>query len=95
MRKDGFTGEIALALRNAPRGLHPQRRHAGRAGPGAAHADRLAARPEDPVNLVLEGRATIEGREVVRPAVPAEDMMQAFFYRHLVPAQELKVMVGK
>ncbi len=35
----------------------------------------------------------IEGREVVRPAVPAEDMMQAFAYRHLVPAKELKVAV--
>ncbi len=37
-------------------------------------------------SLRLEGRATIQGREVVRPAVPAEDMMQAFAYRHLVPA---------
>ena len=35
----------------------------------------------------------IEGREVRRPAVPAEDMMQAFAYRHLVPAQELMVAV--
>jgi hypothetical protein len=27
-------------------------------------------------------------------AVPAEDMMQAFAYRHLVPAQELCVSIG-
>ena len=73
-------------------GIHVQRRPgAGRPGPGAAHALGPAAPPEEPVNLHLEGRATIEGREVVRPAVPAEDMMQAFAYRHLVPAQELKV----
>jgi len=44
--------------------------------------------------LSLEGRATIEGREVVRPVVPADDRMQAFFYRHLVPAQELRVAVS-
>ena len=47
----------------------------------------------EPVSLCLEGRATIDGREVVRPAVPAEDMMQAFAYRHLVPVKELKVAV--
>ena len=36
----------------------------------------------------------IEGKEVRRPAVPAEDMMQAFAYRHLVPVQELQVAVA-
>ncbi|MCC6356097.1 MAG: hypothetical protein IT577_19590 [Verrucomicrobiae bacterium] len=41
-----------------------------------------------PVRLGMEGRATIRGRDVVRVAVPAEDMMQAFAYRHLVPAQD-------
>ena len=46
---------------------------------------------DEVVRLNLEGRALIEGREVVRPAVPAEDMMQAFAYRHLVPARELLV----
>lgn len=32
---------------------------------------------------------------MVRSAVPADDMMQAFAYRHLVPAQDLKVAVLK
>ncbi len=45
----------------------------------------------EPLSLRLEGRATIQGRDVVRSAVPADDMMQAFAYRHLVPAQDLKV----
>ena len=48
---------------------------------------------EEPRNLSLEGRATIQGREVVRQAVPAEDMMQAFIYHHLVPAKNLLVAV--
>jgi len=30
---------------------------------------------------------------VVRAAVPADDMMQAFAYRHLVPAESLQVAV--
>jgi hypothetical protein len=36
----------------------------------------------------------IQGQAVVRPAVPAEDMTQAFAYHHLVPAEELKVAVS-
>jgi hypothetical protein len=34
----------------------------------------------------MEGRAKIRGGDIVRPAVPAEDMMQAFAYHHLVAA---------
>jgi hypothetical protein len=41
----------------------------------------------DPARLGLEGCAVIGGQEVCRAAVPAEDMMQAFAYRHLVPAE--------
>ncbi len=43
--------------------------------------------------LSLEGWAILDDRAVFRPAVPAEDMMQAFAYRHLVPARELTVAV--
>ena len=43
----------------------------------------------------MVGRAQIRGQTVSRPVVPAEDMMQAFSYRHLVPAQELLVAVTK
>ncbi|MBL7043575.1 MAG: hypothetical protein ISR77_33395, partial [Pirellulaceae bacterium] len=35
----------------------------------------------------------VAGQEVVRTAVPADDMMQAFAYKHLVPAEDLKVVV--
>jgi len=49
----------------------------------------------EPLSLGLEGRATIQGQEVVRQAVPADDMMQAFAYRHLVPAKDFKVTAIK
>jgi hypothetical protein len=49
----------------------------------------------EPLNLSLEGRAVVEGREVVRAAVPADDMMQAFLYRHLVPAEALRLAVAR
>jgi hypothetical protein len=95
LRKDGFSGAIVLALRNAPAGF-------ALSGSVPANQDQASvtlsvppSAPKDPLSLSLEGRATIEGREVVRPVVPAEDMMQAFAYRHLVPVQELKVIVQK
>jgi hypothetical protein len=47
-----------------------------------------------PVTLVVEGRAKIGGADVVHEAVAAEDRMQAFLWRHLVPAEELKVVVS-
>jgi hypothetical protein len=95
LRKDGFSGEIAMALKNPPAGF-------ALSGRVPANQDKatvtLSVPPsplKDPINLSLEGRSTIEGQPVVRPVVPAEDMMQAFAYRHLVPVQELKVMVWK
>lgn len=94
LRKDGFSGEIALALKDAPSGF------ALSGGRVPADKDQvklsLKAPPtaiKEPVSLCLEGRAVIDGQEVVRRAVPADDMMQAFFYRHLVPAKDLKVAV--
>jgi hypothetical protein len=43
----------------------------------------------------LEGRANIDGHSIKRLAAPADDVMQAFLYRHLVPAQEFLVFVQK
>jgi len=95
LRKDGFSGEIALALKDAPRGF------ALSGGQVPANQDQvrltLTVPPvslKEPLSLSLEGRATIQGREVSRPAVPAEDMMQAFAYHHLVPAKEMRVAVS-
>ena len=60
--------------------------------PGGVESVRLTltmpSRPEAARNLALEGRATIAGRDVHRTAVPAEDMMQAFYYHHLVPVKD-------
>ena len=95
LRKDGFTGEIALSLKDAPRGFTL----AGGLLPAGQDEVRLTLTlplqlPGEPVALSVEGRALIDGREVVRPAVPAENMMQAFAYWHMVPAAALKVAIG-
>jgi hypothetical protein len=52
-----------------------------------------ARAPPDSFAPGIVGRATINGATVTRPAVPADDMMQAFAYHHLVTAQELRVCV--
>ena len=95
LRRDGFTNEITLALQDAPEGFKLN----GAKVPVNQDQVRLtllapAALTEKPISLALEGRAIIEGHTVVHRAVPAEDMMQAFAYRHLVPAQGLEVAVS-
>ena len=94
LRKDGFSDSITLALKDPPPGFTLS----GARVPAGQDAVRLtltvpAESREEPHCLCMEGRATIEGRVVTHPAVPADDMMQAFIYRHLVPAEDLQVAV--
>jgi hypothetical protein len=89
VRRDGFAGDIALALKSAPAGFEL----GGARLPAGQDKIRFtltapAGLGPDPVRLQLEGRAMIEGHELRRPLVPADDVMQAFIYRHLVPARE-------
>jgi len=94
LRKDGFAGPIELGLRDAVHrfGLSGARIPAGQ--DKVRLTVTTAAPPRDEAfALDLVGQGTIDGRSVTRLAVPAEDMMQAFIYRHLVPMQELKVQV--
>ena len=94
LRKDGFDGPIRITLAEASAGF---RLDGGVISPGQEKvrmtltADRSG--PEAPVPVKLAGHAVIEGQNVTRPAVPAEDMMQAFLWRHLVPARAWVVTV--
>jgi hypothetical protein len=88
LRRDGFAGEIALTLKDAPAGFQLS----GGVIPGGADSVRITltmpVSPEGPRGLSLVGRASIGGRDVRHAAVPAEDMMQAFYYHHLVPVKD-------
>ena len=44
-------------------------------------------------SLQFEGSARSGKDTITRTAVPADDMMQAFLYRHLVPTEDFMVMV--
>lgn len=46
-----------------------------------------------PGYVKLIGTAKIGDREVVHVVVPSEDKMQAFLWRHLLPAETLPVFV--
>ena len=94
VRKDGFTGPIKLTLKNPPQEFT--------AGPVTIPADQPLAKfyfkgsatpTTAPVELSIAGSAMLGTQETVRDAVPAEDRMQAFLWRHLVPASDLKVLV--
>jgi len=93
-RKDGFDGPVEVRLRKAPEGFLLQ------GGLIPAGCDRIrmtlvtARNPGDePVQLRLEGRARIGQRQVYRAARPVENVMQAFLWRHLAPADALLVKV--
>jgi hypothetical protein len=96
LRKDGFTNQITLVLDGAPAGF---KLTGGSIPAGQKQVQvTLTAPPTElaePVSLSLQGSTMIQGQVQVRKAVPAEDMMQAFAYRHLVPAKELEVAVLK
>ncbi|HUA59890.1 MAG TPA: hypothetical protein VML19_14115 [Verrucomicrobiae bacterium] len=93
IRHDGFAGEIALALKD-PSGFTLT----GAAIPSGQDKVRITltsprGQPGKPFTLQLEGRATIAGKEVRHNAVPAEDMMQAFAYHHLVAEQAWMIRI--
>ena len=94
LRHDGFSGPIEVAVNT------PGFRLDGGIIPEGVDRIRmtltaLADAPSGLVALKLEGRAQIGGKTIGGPVVAAEDMMQAFLYRHLVPSQELIVSVDK
>lgn len=92
-RKDGFTGSIKLELKDPPPGFSAVPVKLASGQNNAALTIKGPPSPTMlPVNLVVVGRAKVGERDIVHEAVPADDRMQAFLWRHLVPANDLKVL---
>ncbi len=94
VRRDGFDGDITLALENAPPGFELS----GGWVPGDEDSCRLTLTvPKqplaDPIVMNLVGHASVRGRKISRLASPAEDVMQAFIYHHLVPTKDWTILV--
>jgi hypothetical protein len=94
IRKDGFNGPIKLGLKNPPPSISWSPSTLAGDKPVTSLTIKCDQRAlEQPIALTVIGSAMVGGHEVVHDAVPAEDRMQAFLWRHLVPAEELKAMV--
>jgi len=95
IRKDGFSGPIDLRLKNAPPGtaLGGPRIPAGQNEVRITMTFPPQATADD-VPISMEGHAEVGGRSIVRTAVPAEDLMQAFLYRHLVPMSDWRLQLS-
>ncbi len=94
LRKDGFGGEIAVAPQTLP--------------PGFAATDTVIPAGQDTARLTITaprdapltafpvtmvGTATLNNQPLMRTVVGAEDVMQAFSYRHIIPTKEFLVAV--
>lgn len=94
IRKDGYEGPIALSFKELPNGVT-----SGGATLGAKQetvglgVKTTLTEMEKPVHLTVTGKAKIGDREIVHEAVPSEDKMQAFLWRHLLPAEDLPLLV--
>ncbi len=95
IRKDGFDGPIRLRVKS-PAGFQLQ---GGSIPAGRTHVRLTLKAPlksrGGPVALKLEGVAEVGGKTIRRVAGAADDVMQAFLYRHLLPAEECMVYVRK
>lgn len=95
-RKDGCTAPITIGLKNPPSGISCKPVTLG----ATQAVARLAIKCDlpsttPPFELVVTGStAQSPGQAALQhDAVPCEDRMQAFLWRHLVPAPDLKVVV--
>lgn len=102
MRREGFDGAIDVTLTSAPPGFQVT---GGRIPHGRESVRMTLSAPpravRDVFPLTMEGCAVIGETPICHPVRPADDVMQAFLYRHLVPAQTLagtvrgKVLSGR
>jgi hypothetical protein len=96
LRKDGFDGPIELSIKNPDTDI----KISGGRIPAGKDSIRMTLRAPSqksdiPIVLELEGSAKIGDKIIRHRAVGADDTMQAFLYRHLVPAQQLLFLVQK
>jgi ribosomal protein L40E len=94
IRKDGFDGPIKLSFKDLPQGLESSGATLGAKQEVAGMTLKTTLTVmEKPVNVTVLGTAKVGNQEIVREAVPCEDRMQAFLWRHLLPAETLPVLV--
>ncbi|HUV39625.1 MAG TPA: hypothetical protein VMY39_08410 [Planctomycetota bacterium] len=94
VRLDGFEGEVRLSVAGLPEGFTS--RAAVIPAKETEVTFTLTAPSDLPQGILtpsVSGTAQIDGEPVTRPAVPAEEVQQAFSYMHRVPTRELLLAV--
>lgn len=90
MRVDGFDKKITLEAKNLPEGFEMSEAEIVKGSDTARFTITAPKKIEGKlVSPEITGMGIINGSPVTRHAVPVDDQMQAFLYRHLVPAKEL------
>ena len=95
IRKDGFNGSVKLNLKDKDSGLAVR----GTFIPENSNKIRITISPSGQSRTgitrpVLEGCASINGKNICHAATPADDEMQAFSLHHLVDAEAETVLVN-
>jgi len=94
IRRDGFEGEIDLVLEGGGKDFALG---GARIPEGRDHVEMTLTAPPtgpgEPVALKLVGVFKVDQEVVRRPVMPADNVMQAFLWRHLVPAEEFSAHV--
>jgi hypothetical protein len=97
LRRDGFEGAVDLFLAGDDEDDFVLT--GARIPPGCNRVTMTLTAPLDageaPVGLRLLGRARVGKATITRRAIPSEDVMQAFLWRHLAPSRELVMSVKK
>ncbi len=94
IRKDGFAGDIKVRLKDSPYGLTSSTVTLKPDKKSVKLGMKTTLRATDePIPLAVEGRAKVGEQTLAREAVAADDRMQAFLWRHLVPAENLMAVV--
>lgn len=94
IRRNGFDGPVSLRLADAPAGIHME----NAVIPSGEQSVRITLSADermesDLASLQIEGEADLGVRTVSRRALAAEDQMQAFLWRQLVPAGQMLVQI--
>lgn len=98
VRKDGFNEQVELILKDVPDGFVLS---GNKIPPGKDFIRMTLTAPAQfpslpsVLKINIEARAIIDGMEVVKPVIPAENMMQAFGLYHLVPAETFLISLLK
>ncbi|MDZ4198242.1 MAG: hypothetical protein U1E27_03055, partial [Kiritimatiellia bacterium] len=91
----GFADPVHVELADPPKGIEQVGKTQISGTQTVARITLKSTLPpfENPISLKIIGWSTNAVEKIVRPAVPAEDRMQAFLWRHLVPAEDFQAIV--